>query len=147
MVPWTELPEFTAWEQFLEHLRGPEPALFAILADLGLAKLGGGVLRLVGTAQAFARNHLRDQAQLRATLEFLLHQHLGAPFRLELAEAEPSLPDLPSLGLVEDRRRAILQAEVQREAQESPQIQALLTHFGAKLREVRPRAGISPRGT
>jgi DNA polymerase III subunit gamma/tau len=144
-IAWTELSPFAAWEQFLERLRGPEPALFAVLAELGLAQLAGGVLRLAGTAQAFARNHLRDQQELRSTLEFLLHQHLGAPFRLELAEAEPSLPDLPSLTLVENRRAEVLQAEVLREAQDSPQIQALMTHFGAQLRAVRPRAGAAPR--
>lgn len=130
----------TAWEQFLDRLRNNEGPLFAMLADLGLAKLGDGVLRLAGTASDFARNHLREQAPLRAHLESLLQQHLGLPFKLELIEGEPGLPDLPSLGLIEDRRRAELQRQVEHEVQTSPQIQALKAQFNAQVRSVKPRA-------
>jgi len=144
VVPWANLPQLAAWEQFLGRLQiyddGP---LFAILADLGLEKLGDGVLRLAGTSVAFARNHLRDQAPLRAHLESLLQQHLGSPFRLELIEGEPSLPDLPSLSLVEARRREELQVEVEREADASPQILALKAQFAAQVRNVRPRVAPS----
>ena len=141
----TGLPQLAAWEQFLGWLRindtGP---LFAFLAELGLSSFGDGVLRLAGTAVTFARNHLRDQAPLRAHLESLLHQHLGAPFKLELIEGEPSLPDLPSLTLVEQRRREELQVEVELEAATNPQIQALKVEFSAQVRTVRPRGAQSP---
>ena len=140
VIPWASLPPMTAWEQFLDRLRNNEGPLFAMLADLGLAKLGDGVLRLAGTASDFARNHLREQAPLRAHLESLLQQHLGLPFKLELIEGEPGLPDLPSLGLIEDRRRAELQRQVEHEVQTSPQIQALKAQFNAQVRSVKPRA-------
>ncbi len=140
LLAWASMPQLTAWEQFLGRLKihddGP---LFAILAELGLASLGDGVLRLAGTAVTFARNHLRDQAPLRAHLESLLHQHLGAPFKLELIEGEPSLPNLPSLTLLEQRRREELQVEVELEAANNPQIQALKVEFSAQVRTVRPR--------
>ena len=144
MLAWAGVPELTLWEQFLARLRihddGP---LFAMVAELGLAKFGDGILRLAGTAVAFARNHLRDQAPLRAQLESLLQQHLGAPFKLELVEGEPSLPDLPSLTLLEQRRREELQAEVELEAANNPQIQAIKAQFAAQVRSVRPRGAPS----
>lgn len=141
VLQWTSLPQLAAWELFLDRLKiHDEGPLFAILAELGLVTLGDGLLRLAGTAVAFARNHLRDQAPLRAHLESLLQQHLGSPFRLELIEGEPSLPDLPSLSLIEARRREELQAEVEREADANPQIQALKAQFAAQVRSVRPRA-------
>jgi len=49
------------------------------------------------------------------------------------------LPDLPSLKLVEYQRAEALQAAVEREAQASPEIQALMAQFDAKVRTVRPR--------
>ena len=146
VLAWSTMPQLAAWEHFLGRLQiADDGPLFAILAELGLVKLGDGVLRLAGTAVAFARNHLRDQAPLRAHLESLLHQHLGAPFKLELVEGEPSLPDLPSLTLLEQRRREELQAEVEREAAENPRIQAIKAQFAAQVRQVRPR-GAPPQG-
>jgi len=146
VIAWTSLPAMVAWEQFLDRLRSHEGPLFAILADLGLVKLGDGVLRLAGTAVTFARNHLRDQAPLRAHLESLLQQHFGLPFKLELIEGEPSLPDLPSLGLIEQRREAELQEQAQHEVDTSPQIQALKAQFSAQVRGVRPRGAPHSRG-
>jgi len=134
-----------AWEQFLDRLRNNEGPLFGFLADLGLAKLGDGVLRLAGTTSHFARNHLRDQAPLRAHLESLLQQHFGLPFKLELVEGEPGFPDLPSLGLIEERRAAELQRQVEHEVETSPQIQALKAQFNAQVRGVKPRPS-QPRG-
>lgn len=147
LIPFAEMQPFVVWEQFLDRLRPHEGALFAILAELGLARLGGGVLRLAGTAQTFARNHLRDQAPLRAHLESLLQQHLGAPFKLELVEGEPSLPELPSLGLEERRREELRQQEAERQVLESPQIQALRAQFDAQVRSVRPRGSSSQART
>ncbi|HEY0139025.1 MAG TPA: hypothetical protein VGB85_33290, partial [Nannocystis sp.] len=145
-IPWADMPPMAAWEAFLDRLRGNEGPMFGILAELGLAKLGDGVLRLAGTATDFARNHLREQAPLRSHLESLLQQHLGLPFKLELVEGEPSLPDLPSLGLVEQRRAEELQRKVVLEVENSPQIQALKAQFNAQVRSVKPRAAPQSRG-
>ena len=146
VIAWADLPAMAAWEAFLDRLRGHEGLLFGFLAELGLAKLGDGVLRLAGTATDFARNHLRDQASQRAQLESLLQQHFGLPFKLEFIEGEPALPDLPSLGLVEQRRQAELQRQVEQEVATSPQIQALKTQFAAQVRSVRPRGAPQSRG-
>jgi DNA polymerase-3 subunit gamma/tau len=139
VIPWASMPALAAWELFLERIRANEAGLFAFLSDLGLAKLGDGVVSLAGAARQFARGHLKDQAAMRAQVESLLQLELGAPFKLELVEGEPSLPDLPSLKLLEIQRAEALQAAVEREAQASPEIQALMAQFDAKVRTVRPR--------
>ncbi len=146
VIAWASLPAMDAWEQFLDRLRGNEGLLFGFLAELGLAKLGDGVLRLAGTATDFARNHLREQAAQRAHLESLLQQHFGLPFKLEFIEGEPALPDLPSLGLIEQRRAAESQRQAQHEVDASPQIQALKAQFAAQVRSVRPRGAPNSRG-
>lgn len=131
-IPWSELTPIVAWERFLDRIR-PEMALFAMLAEFGLQSLGEGAIRLVGN------NHLRDRLQTeRGVVEGLLHQHLGAPFRLDVSEGSPSLEEAPSLRLLEHQRQAALAAEVSREAQANPRVQALLAHFGGTLRHVRP---------
>jgi DNA polymerase-3 subunit gamma/tau len=142
IIPWSTMPPFTAWEALLERVRVADPPLFALIADLGLCQLADGVLRLGGNT--FARNQLRDQPQFRSGLEFLLHQHLGAPFRLELVDTEPSLPDFPSYALIEASRQEALQRDVLREAQANPQIQSLMAQFDAQLRSVRPRGAPRP---
>jgi DNA polymerase-3 subunit gamma/tau len=138
-IPWTSLPAITAWELFLERIRPRETGMFGFLSDLGLAKLGDGVVALAGVARQFARGHLKDQAAMRAQVESLLQQEFGAPFKLELVDGEPSLPSLPSLNLLLQQRAEALQAAVEREAQASPEIQALMAQFDAKVRAVRPR--------
>jgi len=139
MIPWASMPALTAWELFLERIRPHEAGLVAFLSDLGLAKIGDGVVSLAGAARQFARHHLKDQAAMRAQVESLLQQELGAPFKLELVDGEPSLPELPSLNLLAQQRAEALQAAVEREAQASPEIQALMAQFDAKVRTVRPR--------
>ena len=146
VIAWANMPPMAAWEAFLDRLRGNEGPMFGMLAELGLATLGDGVLRLAGTATDFARNHLREQAPLRSHLESLLQQHLGLPFKLELVEGEPSLPDLPSLGLVEQKRADELQKQVELEVASSPQIQALKAQFNAQVRTVKPRGAPQSRG-
>jgi hypothetical protein len=131
-IAWQELPPFAAWEQFLDRMR-PEMATFAVLAEFGLAEFGGGLVRLVGS------NYYREMLQQhRGVVEQALHLHLGAPFRLELVEGEPALPDVPSLRLVERQRKEALEAAVVREAQGDPQIQSLLAQFDGQLKQVRP---------
>lgn len=138
-IPWTSMPAITAWELFLERIRPRETGMFGFLSDLGLAKLGDGVVALAGVARQFARGHLKDQAAMRAQVESLMQQEFGAPFKLELVDGEPSLPSLPSLNLLLQQRAEALQAAVEREAQASPEIQALMAQFDAKVRAVRPR--------
>lgn len=144
MIPWASMPALTAWELFLERVRPHEAGLVAFLSDLGLAKLGDGVVALAGAARQFARGHLKDQAAMRAQVESLLQQEFGAPFKLELVDGEPSLPERPSLNLLTQQRAEALQAAVQHEAETSPEIQALMAQFDAKIRTVRPR--VAPPG-
>lgn len=141
VLPWATMQPFAAWEGFLERIRLTDPPLFALVAELGLAQLAGGVVKLAGTT--FARDQLREHPQFRVELESLLHHHLGAPFRLEFIESQPSLPDLPSYALVEASRNEKLAADVLQEARSAPEIQSLMAHFDAKLRDVRPK--IPPR--
>lgn len=138
------MPAFSAWELFLDRIRPNEGPLVAFLSELGLAKLGDGVVRLAGAARQFAKGHLRDQASMRAEVESLLQLELGVAFKLELVEGEPSLPDLPSLKLLELQRAEALQAAVEHEAQASPEIQALMAQFDAKVRMVRPVRPVRP---
>lgn len=131
-IDWSQLSPIAAWERFLDRVR-PEMALFAMLAEFGLQGLGDGAVRLLGN------NHLRDRLQTeRGVVEGLLHQHFGAPFRLEVSEGSPSLEEAPSLRLLEHQRQAALEAEVSREAQAHPRVQALLAQFGGTLKQVRP---------
>lgn len=114
-------------------MRG-EMAVFAVLAEFGLAGVGEGVIRLVGS------NYYRDMLQPhRGQIEEALHLHMGMPFHIELSEGEPALPEFPSLRLIERQRQEALQAEVLQEARAHPQIQALLAQFEGQLKQVRPR--------
>jgi hypothetical protein len=133
-IPWASLPPFAAWEEFLGRMRRDDHmALFAVLAEFGLAGVGEGVVRLVGS------NYYREMLQQhRGTIDQALHLHMGMPFHLELTEGEPALPDLPSLRLIERQRADALQAEVLQEARTHPQIQALLAQFEGQLKQVRP---------
>ncbi|MBZ5715453.1 DNA polymerase III subunit gamma/tau [Nannocystis pusilla] len=140
VIPWATLPPFAAWEEFLRRMRREEMAIFALLAEFGLLGVGEGVVRLVGS------NYYRDMLQQhRGQIDEALHLHMGMPFRLELVEGEPTLPDTPSLRQIERQRQEALQAEVLQEAREHPQIQALLAQFEGQLKQVRPLVAPQPK--
>ncbi|PCC70946.1 DNA polymerase-3 subunit gamma/tau [Nannocystis exedens] len=140
-IPWASLPPFAAWEEFLNRMRREEMAIFALLAEFGLLGVGEGVVRLVGS------NYYREMLQKhRGQIDEALHLHMGMPFRLELVEGEPALPDTPSLRQIERQRQEALQAEVLQEARTHPQIQALLAQFEGQLKGVRPLVAPQAKG-
>lgn len=121
-------------------MRAEDMGIFAILAEFGLVGINEGVIRLVGS------NYYRDMLQQhRGVIDQALHLHMGMPFRLELAEGEPALPETPSLRLIERQRQEQLQAEVLQEARTHPQIQALLAQFEGQLKQVRPLVAPQPK--
>jgi len=130
---------FAAWEAFLNRIR-EERARFAFLSEFGLQGMDEGVVRLVGS------NYYREMLQQhRGEIDEALHLHMGMPFRLELLEGEPALPDTPSLRLIERQRQEALLAEVLQEARAHPQIQALLAQFEGQLKQVRPLVAPQPK--
>jgi DNA polymerase-3 subunit gamma/tau len=138
VIAWAELQPFTAWEMLLSRVRDDDDFLAAVLGEVGLVALAEGALRIAAPRRSFAHTELSKHPQMRAQLEQALRDHFGAPFAVELIEAEPSLPELPSLVLVAARRRQRHRAEVEAEAQSDPRICALLRQFDAELKGTRP---------
>lgn len=124
---------FQAWEAFLDQVREEDELLFAVLADFGLSALEPGRLELAGTKDSFAADQLRGRPDLRATLGDLLAACFGQAVKLDLIDATPSLPELPSLSLVDARRKRMHQQKVDAEARSHPQIRSVLDTFGASL--------------
>ena len=140
-IAWRELEPWDAWEAFLDRVRGEHHVLWAVLADLGLARITAEQLELASPANHFAQVQLRDDAELRAAFEHLAAQYFGESMSLKLVDATPVLPELPSLRLVEDERARRHQAQVEHDAQGHPRIRALLHAFGGELRGVEALAG------
>jgi hypothetical protein len=138
-LPWRELAPLAAWEAFLQRVRAEDELLFAVLGELGLSRLAGGVLELCAARRSFARDQLEERPDLRARLSTLLEEQLGDAFEVVLLDEPPSLPGRPSLALLEAQRRAQRHAEVEERARSDPRIRALLSTFDGRLRAVRPR--------
>jgi len=138
VVPWEELSAFETWDQLVERIRQGDEFLAAVLGELGLIELAGGVLRTAAPRGSFAHTELNRHPQMRAQLEQACRDHLGAPFTVELVEGEPVLPDLPSLVLVAQQRRAKHRAEMEAEADVNPGIQSLLSTFDGQLTATKP---------
>ncbi|MBC8071168.1 MAG: hypothetical protein IAG13_22775, partial [Deltaproteobacteria bacterium] len=77
-------------------------------------------------------------SDVRARIEQAALEHRGAPLTLELIDGEPSLPECPSIVLVDRRRREELRAAVELEAQAHPAIAALVRDFDARIAATRP---------
>lgn len=138
VIEWEELEPFDAWGQLVARIRSEDEFVAAVLGELGLVALAGGVLRVAAPRGSFAHTELNRHPQLRAQLEQACRDHLGAPFAIELAEGEPALPELPSLVLVAQQRRAEHRAQVESEAREHPGINVLLRTFNAELLGTKP---------
>jgi DNA polymerase III subunit gamma/tau len=138
VIPWEALSPFEAWEQLLGRIREDDEFLAAMLGHVGLASLGAGVLRVAAPRGSFAHTELLRNPQRRAQVDQATRDHFGASFALELVEGEPSLPELPSLALVVEQRRAEHRARVEAEAKAHPGIQSLLRLFDGQLVGTRP---------
>ena len=132
----TEDP-FEAWTNLVAALREDDELGSAVLGEVGLIRFGDGVLRLAAPRGSFAHTEL-SSTDLRARIEQLVRELVGTTFVVELVDGEASLPECPSLVLVERRRREELRAAVEAEAREHPAIVALLRDFDAQLAITRP---------
>lgn len=138
VIPWEELTALEAWGRLVGRIRDADEFLAAVLGDVGLVGLSDGALRVAAPRGSFAHTELTRHPQMRAQVEQAARDHLGAPFTVELIEGAPMLPDLPSLALVAQQRRAEHRAAVEAEARANPGIQALLSAFDATLMGTKP---------
>lgn len=128
-----------------------------MLGDCGLVSFSRERVRLVTPRGGMRRRQLSAGSEMYGTFEralqqyFLQQQREGAgetateeepassvAIEIELREAEPRLPERPSLTLVRHFRARALQKQVEREAAEAPEIRRLLSSFRGTIRGVKP---------
>ena len=129
---------FAVWEELVARIRSIDEYTSAVLGDLALVDLAGGVLRVAAPPRSFAYKELASRPEIRATVEQACRDHLGAPHDVQLVEGEAELPLRPSITLVDAQRRAAHQAAVEAEAAEHASIRALLRTFNAKITGTKP---------
>jgi DNA polymerase-3 subunit gamma/tau len=139
-IAWRELEPWDAWESFLVRIRGEMELLDAVLAESGFVHIRDGKITLAAPATGFSQTQLRENQELRTAFERLTAEYFGESMRLELVDAPPTLPDSPSLTLVEAERERRHREETARDAERHPRIRSLLGAFGAQLVEVEPLA-------
>jgi DNA polymerase-3 subunit gamma/tau len=139
-IAWRELEPWDAWESFLVRIRGEMELLDAVLAESGFVHIHDGKITLAAPATGFSQTQLRENQELRTAFERLTAEYFGESMRLELVDAPPTLPDSPSLTLVEAERERRHREETARDAERHPRIRSLLGAFGGQLLEVEPLA-------
>jgi DNA polymerase-3 subunit gamma/tau len=139
-IAWRELAPWDAWESFLVRIRGEMELLDAVLAESGFVHIHDGKITLAAPATGFSQTQLRENQELRTAFERLTAEYFGESMRLELVDAPPTLPDSPSLTLVEAERERRHREETARDAERHPRIRSLLGAFGGQLLEVEPLA-------
>ena len=139
-IPWRTLAPWDAWESFLERIRD-EHMLPAVLNEVGFVVLRAGLIQLASPANGIARAQLRDGSELRTTFDHLLAEYFGEVMRVEWIDAAPSLPDAPSLALVEEQREAAYRQAMIQDARHNPRIRSLLRTFDGQLETIEPLGG------
>lgn len=140
-IPWRTLAPWDAWESFLHRIRDEHDMLPAVLGDVGLVGLREGTIELASPANSFARSQLRDNAELRTAFEHLAAEYFGEVMHIELLDATPSLPDAPSLTLVEEQRETRYRESMIADARHNPRIRSLLRTFDGQLETIEPLGG------
>ena len=144
-IPWKELEPWDAWEMFLTHVREENGVLGGLLADLGLVALAGGEqggkIELAAPATGIARTALRENPELRAAFEELSIAYFGESMHLELHDFIASLPETPSLALVEAERDRLHVQSIEEAARTHPRIMTLLRTFDGSLQSIEPLEG------
>ncbi|HLT38783.1 MAG TPA: DNA polymerase III subunit gamma/tau [Enhygromyxa sp.] len=136
-IPWRTLSPWDAWESFLDRIRKEHDVLPHVLGDVGFVGLRPGVVQLAVSANSFTRSKLLEP-ELKTTFEQLTAAYFGEVMRLELIDAAPSLPEMPSLALVDQQRQAQHRAAMIEDARHNPRICSLLRTFGAQLETIEP---------
>lgn len=138
-IPWQTMAPWDAWEALLQRARAEEPMLGSMLSRAGLIELGvAGAIRVAAPATGVTQGWLRDNPELKVLFEQLTVESFGEPMRLELVDAAPSLPDLPSLELVETERKRQHVEAIEQDALAHPRIRAVLHAFAGRVESTMP---------
>ncbi len=137
-IPWQTMEPWDAWEAFLDRIQPEHDMLAPMLGDVGLVALREGTIELATPANSFARTQLRENPELRTAFEHLTAVYFGEAMHLELIDAAPSLPDAPSLTLVEEQRERRHREAVVDDARHNPRIRSLLRNFDGSLEAIEP---------
>ncbi|PRQ03577.1 DNA polymerase III subunit tau [Enhygromyxa salina] len=140
-IAWRELDTWDAWESFLAKTREENDLLWAVLQDLGLVAIREGTVVLASPATGFAQTQLRENPELKTAFEHLTAVYFGEVMHLEVVDATPTLPDTPSLALVEDERERRHQAAITHDAEHNPRIRSVLSAFAGQMTSVEPLEG------
>jgi len=132
------LAQFDAWAALVDRIRDEDEYVSAVLSEVGLVRLEGGVLRICAGLRSFAHNELQQRPEIRGQLEQATRDHFGRPFNVELEEGEAALPERPSIVLVAAQRREAHRRAVETEASQHTGIRSLLQAFNAKLTGTKP---------
>jgi hypothetical protein len=132
------LEAFEAFEELVGRIRAEDEYVSAVLGEVGLVTLADGVLRVAAPPRSFAHTELTGRPEIRAQVEQATRDHFGRPFSLELVEGEASLPDLPSIVLMQAKRREEHRATVEAEAREHAAIRSLVETFDARITTTKP---------
>ncbi|PRQ09905.1 hypothetical protein ENSA7_03530 [Enhygromyxa salina] len=132
-IAWQELEPWDAWESFLAKISAENDLLWAVLQDLGLVSISKGAIRLASPATGFAQTQLRENPEFRTGFEHFTAEYFGEVMRLEIIDANPSLPHMPSLALVDAERNRRHRAAICSDAERNPRIRSLLSAFGGEL--------------
>jgi DNA polymerase-3 subunit gamma/tau len=139
-IPWRTLAAWDAWESFLERIRNEHELLPHVLEDVGLVSLRERTIVVALPANSFVRTKLREP-DLKTAFEHLTAAYFGEVMNLDFVDASPSLPDMPSLALVEEQRKTRHHEAMVEDAQHNPRIRALLRTFAGQLDGTEPLEG------
>jgi DNA polymerase-3 subunit gamma/tau len=140
-IAWQTMAAWDAWEIFLQRARDEDPMLGSLLSQVGLIGIESGVVRIAAPASGFAQIQLRENPELKVVFERLTADYFGEPMRLDIHDAAPSLPDQPSLELVEHERERRHVEAIEHDARAHPRIRALLHAFGGRVERIEPLVG------
>ncbi|MEM6992264.1 MAG: hypothetical protein AAF721_17265, partial [Myxococcota bacterium] len=138
VIPWEELEPFQAWELLLGRIRPVDEFQCAVLEQVGLIALTGGSLEIAASRGSFSHMEMSKHPERRAQLEQAMRDHFGAPFSVQLVEGEPSLPDLPSMVLVQQQRREEHRVAIEAEARAHPALRNLIDAFAGEMTRIKP---------
>ncbi|MBL4689627.1 MAG: hypothetical protein JKY37_33880 [Nannocystaceae bacterium] len=138
VIDLSSVEPFHAWELLLDRIRPLDEFQCAVLDQVGLIALGDGAVQIMASRGSFSHMELSRHPERRAQLEQAMREHFGAPFAVHLVEGEPSLPDVPSVVLVQQRRRQEHRRVIEAEARSHPALLNLVQTFSGEMTRIKP---------
>lgn len=144
-IPWREMEPLPVWESLVSALSDEDNFAHAVFLDMGFVGLTEDTLTLACPKNSFLWQQFSQTPELAQHLHRVIEERLGIPAQVKYLDQAPSMPQLPTITMLQLARDDAHVQKTKTLAHEHTSVRALVDNFEAEIAQVQSLNDPRPR--